>query len=583
MFRASRLIAALTVASILAGTVVAGTVVARRGGSTGGTTTTGVTGTFSVTPATVVVLQPEVLTFKYGGTMPTSAKRVRIGVPTSYDPPQIGTTYDELSGVGIGEVTTGSTTSDPIACNAATDGTSFYFTLTTGCQELQFIGRTRSTGGAKFPVSIETTPGTWVLYTTLTVNASSAKVNVTFSPNAATASAGDYITATAKVTDSKGRALRGVLVAFTDTGESEMSAGTLDCTDAVADNMACSNSVGDAAVSIRVFSANQHQIRATVFGTSYSGQRSFSAVAGPLFAVELTAATTALGWGKDRLVSIVGTDEWGNDVALTDASLGAFALDGASTGSLTGLPGTPSISAGDIVVTVTGANPLGAVQVNGTYDFGSGPIPLTAVGFDVVAGDAATITLTGDTTAMTAGETRTVTVSASDGGGNAIDLSGVAGLTIEVTGGGSVTVGAPSYPGGNVAEFVVTAASDGTTGLTAKIGTVASNTVEFEVVAGALASAVLTGPTSMTTGETATFTIAGLDAYGNDVLLTTSATLVANGTSSATATIGAATVNGAVVEFAVTTTLAGSLVLDGTADGSLASNSITVTVTDPAP
>ncbi|MFM2105654.1 MAG: hypothetical protein RL338_686, partial [Chloroflexota bacterium] len=344
MFRASRLIAALTVASILVGTVAAGTVAARRGGAT---TTTGVSGTFSVLPSTVVVLQPEVLTFKYGGTMPTSVKRVRIGVPTSYDPPQIGTTYDELSGVGIGEVTTGTTTSDAVTCNAATDGTSFYFDLTTGCQELQFIGRTRSTGGAKFPVSIDV-GGVWVLYTTLTVNASSAKVNLTFSPNAATASAGDYVTATAKVTDSKGRALRGVLVAFTDTGSSEMSAGTLDCTDAVADNMACSNSVGDAAVTIRVFSAGQHQIRATVFGTSYSGQRSFSAVAGPLFAVELTAATTALGWGKDRLVSIDGSDEWGNDVALTDATLGAFALDGASTGSLTGLPGTPSISAGDI-------------------------------------------------------------------------------------------------------------------------------------------------------------------------------------------------------------------------------------------
>ena len=53
----------------------------------------------------------------------------------------------------------------------------------------------------------------------------------------------------------------------------------------------------------------------------------------------------------------------------------------------------------------------------------------------MVAGDAATITLTGDTTTMTAGETRTVTVSASDGGGNSIDLSDVAGLTIEVTGG----------------------------------------------------------------------------------------------------------------------------------------------------
>ena len=555
MFRASRLIAALTVASILAGTVVAGTVVARRGGAT---TTTGVSGTFSVVPTTVVVLQPEYLTFKYAGTMPSGVKRVRIGVPTSYDPPQIGTAYDELSGVGIGEITTGTTASDPTACNAATDGTSFYFDLTSGCLELQFVGRTRSTGGAKFPVSIETTPGTWVLYTTLTVNASSAKVNVTFSPNAATASAGDYVTATAKVTDSKGRALRGVLVAFTDTGSSEMSAGTLDCTDAVADNMACSNSVGDAAVTIRVFSASQHQIRATVFGTSYSGQRSFTAVAGPLFSVELTAATTALGWGKDRLISIDGSDEWGNDVALTDAALGAFALDGASTGSLSGLPGTPSISAGDIVVTVTGANPLGPVQVNGSYD----SVPLTSVAFDVVAGDAATITLTGDTTTMTAGETRTVTVSASDGGGNAIDLSGVAGLTIEVTGGGSVTVGAPSYPGGNVAEFVVTAASDGTTGLTAKIGTVASNTIEFEVVAEASA---------------------GLDAYGNAVALTTSATLVANGSSTATATIGSATVNGSVVEFSVSPTLDGSLILDGTADGSIATNSITVTVDPVAP
>lgn len=436
--------AAALASALIASSLLAGPILAARP-STGGSTTL----TVSATPSALVVGSPTTIEFKVNTTPPTTT-RVKIRVATSYSTPQIAVPFDSSTVAGLGYVTDGDGEGQE-ACGITVAGQDIEFSAGTDCTKILYTGRTAATGGAKFPVFLN---GSSSASQTLTLNASSAKVSVSLSQAAVTT--GDYVIATARVTNSKNLPFRGVSVVFTDNLGSSFTDGTVACVDQTEPTfraeVACSATDGTVRIRIDSTVAGQHQIRATVLGTSYSGQRSYAVLPGAMVSIDVTSATSEITAGTVRRVSLVAYDEHGNETS-TGASPVTFSQT-AGTGSVEGLANVQYAAWGAFVDVTAWTG--GEVTIEGSVDIDS-MTTTDNVTFSVTTGDVATVELAGPAT-VDVGAIATYTVTAEDVAGNAIDL---AAATITVAS-SDITYLSDGVAGTTLGDFDVTGVADST-------------------------------------------------------------------------------------------------------------------------
>jgi hypothetical protein len=216
--------------------------------------------------------------------------------------------------------------------------------------------------------------------------------------------------------------------------------------------------------------------------------------------------------------------------------------------------------------------------------------------FNITVGAASQITLSGSVADLVSGATRVFTATIQDAGGNTVTSGADATRVVtfaQTAGTGTVTGTGTATAAAGVATKTLTGVNVGTitirasATLTAPVGATNSNTLDFNVVAGAATQITLAGATTnLTSGSTRVFTATIKDANGNTVTLgadsTASITFAKNGAGAGSVTgLGAfAAVNG-VASVTVTGALAGSFPLraNGTLNGgNVNSNTLTFTI-----
>ncbi|MHB1192199.1 MAG: hypothetical protein ACYC6F_04055 [Longimicrobiales bacterium] len=282
-----------------------------------------------------------------------------------------------------------------------------------------------------------------------------------------------------------------------------------------------------------------HTVKATSDGIS--GFATVTVVAGPLATITVTPNPATLGIGATRQFTAVGTDAFGNLMAITPAwsvVAGGGTISGAGLFTAGTVPGTYANT-----VQATSGGVSGSATVN------------------VVAGPLATVTVSPDPANLVIGAAQSFTAVGRDALGNAVAIT----PTWTVVAGGGIVNGSGLFTAGTVPGTyanTVQATSGGVSG---------SATVN--VVAGPLATvAVSPNPASLGVGATQQFRAVGRDASGNVVAITPTWSVVAAGgaiasgtglftagTAPGTFTKTIQATSGGVFGFATVTVLAGAL------------------------
>jgi hypothetical protein len=326
-------------------------------------------------------------------------------------------------------------------------------------------------------------------------------------------------------------------------------------------------------------------------GSTNSNLLSFTVTFGTATQIALSGSNPDLASGTTRPFTATVQDAAGNTVTSgADSSASITFSQTAGTGSLSGL-GAATASNGVAAKTVTGvlAGPV-TLRANGTIN--STAINSNTLGFNVTFGAATQVALTGATTPLASGTTRTVTATIKDAAGNTV-TSGAdssVNVTFAQTGGsGSVSGMGNATASGGSATKTVTGALTGTVNFQASAtlsgpGATNSNTLTFTVTFGTASQILLSGSTTdLAAGANRTFTATVQDAAGNTVTSGTdsSASITFAKTTGAGSVTGLTTVaaSAGVASDIVTGATAGSVTLraNGTINA-IATNSNTLTL-----
>lgn len=221
--------------------------------------------------------------------------------------------------------------------------------------------------------------------------------------------------------------------------------------------------------------------------------------AGPLATITVTPNPT-LAIGTQQQFTAAGADAFGNVVAITPVW------------TATSPPGTIVATSG----LFTAGNTIGvfANSVTATAGGKSGSATVT-----VIAGPAATITVTPNPSNLVIGTQQQFTAVAMDAGGNVVPITPV--WTV-VAGGGAIAAGTGLFTAGNLPGSYINTVK-------ATSGTI-SGTATVNVVGGPVASIIVSpNPATLAQGGLQRFTSVGLDAAGNVVPLTPVWSVVAGG------------------------------------------------------
>jgi hypothetical protein len=312
-------------------------------------------------------------------------------------------------------------------------------------------------------------------------------------------------------------------------------------------------------------------------GSTPSNPITFTVTEGAATQILLTGTTTDLTSGTGRVLTATIQDFGGNTVTTgADSTVVVNFSQTAGTGSLTGL-GTASASGGVATKTVTGSS-AGSITVRaGATLAGPGATNSGTLSFNVVHGAATQIALTGLTTDLASGSTRTITATIQDAAGNTVTTGADASRSVtfsQPSGTGSVSGLGSSTASAGVATLVVTGNLSGPVTLrgaaTLTAGATNSSTLSFSVVNGTATQITLSGViTDLASGTGRTFTATLKDAAGNTASTGTDATrsvTFAQTTGTGTVTgLGAATASGGVATLTVTGGVIGSVTLRASA------------------
>src|SRR6266446_1832001 len=323
-------------------------------------------------------------------------------------------------------------------------------------------------------------------------------------------------------------------------------------------------------------------VRATTAGGQQkTGTGNLTIASGAATKVALSGSIANLGSGATRVLTATIQDANGNTVTSgPNSTLSVTFAKTAGTGSVTGLGSTNAV-AGVAALTVTG-NQLGSVTISasgGALAAGGGN-PIT---FNVVAGAANKLLLSGSTADLAAGTTRQLTATIQDVNGNTITTGADSTLSVTyaktagigtVTGLGSATASAGvatlTVTGNAPGSITITASATGSAGaLTPGSG----NPITFNVVIGAASRLALSGSTAnLTAGATRVLTATIQDTAGNTIMTGPDSTLSVTfaKTSGAGSVSGLTSVNatGGVATLTVTGTTAGSVTITASGTGS---------------
>jgi hypothetical protein len=312
--------------------------------------------------------------------------------------------------------------------------------------------------------------------------------------------------------------------------------------------------------------------------------------------IALTGVTTSLTSGATRTFTATIQDAAGN--AVND---GADATDAISFTQTAGAGSVsfaaPSSTVGGVATDVATGVLAGSVTIRSSAALsGPGATNSNALTFTVVHGAASQIALTGVTTSLTSGTTRTFTATIQDAAGNTVndgpDATDAISFSQTGTPPGSVSFAAPSSTVGGVATDVATGVLAGSLTIRSSAtpsgpGATNSNALTFTVVHGAASQIALTGvTTSLTSGTTRTFAATIQDAAGNTVTDGPDATdAISFGKTAGAGTVSFATPSSTTAGVAtdvVTGVLAGPVSIRATATlsgpGTTNSNTLTFTV-----
>src|SRR5205823_5914138 len=276
----------------------------------------------------------------------------------------------------------------------------------------------------------------------------------------------------------------------------------------------------------------------------------FTVVAGAANKLALSGSTADLTAGTTRVLTATIQDVNGNTVTTgSDSSLSVTFAKTAGSGTVTGL-GSATASAGVATLTVTGNAP-GSITITASATGSGGALtggtgnPIT---FNVVAGAASKIALSGSTVNLTAGATRTLTATIQDNVGNTITTGADSTLSVtfdKTTGTGSVSGLASVNAVAGVANITVTGTTAGSvtiaasaTGSGGALDQGTGDPITFTVVASttvdhftfATISSPQTGGTAfnitITAQDAGNNTVTGYSGNGFKVKLTSTGTLV---------------------------------------------------------
>ena len=336
----------------------------------------------------------------------------------------------------------------------------------------------------------------------------------------------------------------------------------------------------------------------TVRGTTAGGQRkdgtgTLTIAAGTATKLALSGSTSSLASGSTRVLTATIQDANGNTVTSgPNSTLSVTFAKTTGAGTVTGLGSTNAV-AGVAALTVTG-NQLGSVTISasgGALAAGAGN-PIT---FNVVAGAANKLLLSGSTADLAAGATRQLTATIQDVNGNTITTGADSTLSVtfaKTAGTGTITGLGSATASGGVATLTVTGNQPGAITITASATGSAGaltpgtgNPITFNVVTGTASKIALSGSTAnLTAGTTRTLTATIQDSAGNTITTGADSTLSVTfakttGTGSVTG-VGSVNAVAGVANITITGATAGSVTI-GASGGSLAAgtgNPITFTV-----
>src|SRR5882724_5557212 len=324
----------------------------------------------------------------------------------------------------------------------------------------------------------------------------------------------------------------------------------------------------------------------TVRGTTAGEQRrdgtgTLTIAPGTATKLALSGSNANLASGSTRVLTATIQDANGNTITLgPNSTLSVTFAKTTGAGTVTGLGSTNAV-AGVAALTVTG-NQLGSVTISASGSAlaaGAGN-PIT---FNVVAGAANKLLLSGSTADLAAGATRQLTATIQDVNGNTITTG--ADSTLSVTfaksaGTGTVTGLGSATASAGVATLTITGSAPGSITITASAtgsggalvaGT--GNPITFNVVIGAASKLALSGSTAnLTAGATRVLTATIQDTAGNTIMTGPDSTLSVTfaKTSGAGSVSGLTSVNatGGVATLTVTGTTAGSVTITASGTGS---------------
>src|SRR6266478_5310658 len=317
----------------------------------------------------------------------------------------------------------------------------------------------------------------------------------------------------------------GFKVKLTSTGT--FSASTQTTTPAFTNGVLNNQSVTITNTGNFTITATDNSGSTSATGTS----NSFQVNPGAAAKLALTGSTANLASGSTRTLTATIQDTNGNTVATgADSTLSVtFAKTNIGGGSVTGL-GSSTAVAGVATLTVTG-NVVGPITITASATGSSGALaagtgnPIT---FNVVAGNATKLALSGATTDLNSSTTRLLTATIQDTAGNTISTGADSTLSVtfgKTSGTGSVTGLGSSTAVAGVATLTVTGNVAGSVTITASAtgsgGALAAGTgnpIAFNVVAGAANKLALSGATTdLTSGSTRVLTATIQDTNGNTV------------------------------------------------------------------
>src|SRR6266513_4255677 len=357
---------------------------------------------------------------------------------------------------------------------------------------------------------------------TLVVANPPAKYVVTSSDN--NPAAGSAVTISAQLADSGGLPvpIAGKLVTWSKTGTGGSFSSATSTTNA-SGIATVSFTTGTTAGTVYMVTGTDNSSPTNFTGTSAN----ITTKAGAASKLLLSGSTADLAAGATRQLTATIEDA-NNNVVTTgaDSSLSVSFAKTAGTGTVTGL-GSATASAGVATLTVTGNAP-GSITITASATGSGGALaagtgnPIT---FNVAAGAASKLALSGSTANLTAGTSRTLTATIQDSVGNTITTGADSTLGVtfaKTTGTGSVTGLGSVNASAGVATITVTGATAGSVTIGASGGSLAAGTgnpITFTVVANTtvdhFAFATISSP--QTAGITFNITITAQDAGNNTV------------------------------------------------------------------